>query len=99
MDWKPYAISLAIGLAVGAAYALLNTRSPAPPIIALLGLLGMLLGESAMSWAKSRMTLSDAAAHCLHAKDFAAANRRANERCNGPASAQAQRPSRNQDHA
>lgn len=75
MDWKPYAISLAIGLLVGALYALLNTRSPAPPIIALLGLLGMLLGESAVSWAKARMTVSQAAAHCLHAKDFAASSR------------------------
>ena len=70
MDWKPYVISLAIGLIVGIAYALLNTRSPAPPVIALLGLLGMLIGESATSWAKSRMTLSAAAAHCLRDKDF-----------------------------
>ncbi|MEM9059054.1 MAG: DUF1427 family protein [Pseudomonadota bacterium] len=72
MDWKAYAISLAIGLLVGGLYALLNTRSPAPPIIALLGLLGMLAGESLVSWAKQRMTLVEAAAHCLHKKDFAA---------------------------
>lgn len=72
MDWKPYAISLAIGLGVGAIYALLNARSPAPPIIALLGLLGMLLGETAVSWAKHRMTAKAAAASCLHAKTFAA---------------------------
>jgi XapX domain-containing protein len=72
MDWKAYAISLAIGVLVGGLYALLNTRSPAPPIIALLGLLGMLAGESLVSWAKNRMTLSDAAAHCLHNKTFAA---------------------------
>ncbi|GAB5387055.1 MAG: hypothetical protein Alpg2KO_00230 [Alphaproteobacteria bacterium] len=70
MDWKAYVVSLAIGLGVGAIYALLNTRSPAPPIIALLGLLGMLIGESAVSWAKSRMTAESAAAHCLHAKTF-----------------------------
>jgi XapX domain-containing protein len=73
MDWKPYAISLAIGLGVGAVYALLNTRSPAPPIIALLGLLGMLLGETTVSWARSRMTAEAAAADCLRAKSFAAA--------------------------
>lgn len=72
MDWKPYAISLAIGLGVGALYALLNTRSPAPPIIALLGLLGMLLGETVVSWAKKRMTAEAAAAECLHAKTFVA---------------------------
>ncbi|MCL9982941.1 MAG: XapX domain-containing protein [Erythrobacter sp.] len=44
---KPYLVSLAIGLLVGALYTLLGTRSPAPPMIALLGLLGMLLGEQA----------------------------------------------------
>lgn len=73
MDWKPYAISLAIGLGVGALYALTNTRSPAPSIIALLGLLGVLLGETAVSWAKSRSTAAAAVAECLHAKTFAAA--------------------------
>ncbi|MEL6574638.1 MAG: DUF1427 family protein [Pseudomonadota bacterium] len=73
MDWKPYAVSLAIGLVVGGLYALLNTRSPAPPLIALLGLLGMLLGETLVSWAKNRFTAETAAAHCLHAKTFAAA--------------------------
>lgn len=73
MDWKPYAISLAIGLMVGAIYAFLNTRSPAPPIIALLGLLGMLLGETTVSWAKSQMNLTAATSHCLHAKTFAKA--------------------------
>lgn len=72
MDWKAYAVSLAIGLLVGAIYAFLNTRSPAPPVIALLGLLGMLIGETAVSWAKQKMTLADAAQHCLHGKDFAA---------------------------
>lgn len=73
MDWKPYAISLAVGLLVGGIYALLQTRSPAPPVIALLGLLGMLIGESLVSWAKQKMTLAQATEHCLHAKDFAAA--------------------------
>jgi XapX domain-containing protein len=42
---KPYLISLAAGLLVGAIYGLLNVRSPAPPVIALVGLLGMLVGE------------------------------------------------------
>ena len=70
MDCKPYLASLAAGLLVGGLYALLNTRSPAPPIIALLGLLGMLVGETVVSWVKSRMTLAQAKAHCLHAKDF-----------------------------
>lgn len=42
---KPYLLSLAAGLLVGVVYALLHVRSPAPPIIALLGLLGILIGE------------------------------------------------------
>lgn len=40
-----YLISLGIGLLVGALYAVLDFRSPAPPAIALVGLLGMQLGE------------------------------------------------------
>lgn len=40
-----YLISLGIGLLVGALYAVLDFRSLAPPAIALVGLLGMQLGE------------------------------------------------------
>jgi XapX domain-containing protein len=43
-----YLISLLMGLAVGAAYGLVHVRSPAPPLIALVGLLGMVLGEQAI---------------------------------------------------
>ena len=42
---KPYLVSLAAGLLVGVIYAMIGVRSPAPPIIALVGLAGMLLGE------------------------------------------------------
>ena len=49
---KPYLISLAVGLLVGAIYGLLNVKSPAPPTIALLGLLGMLVGEQVVPVAK-----------------------------------------------
>lgn len=45
---KPYLFSLAAGLLVGVVYSLLNVRSPAPPVIALVGLLGILLGEQAV---------------------------------------------------
>lgn len=48
---KPYLISLAVGLGVGLLYSVLGVRSPAPPGIALLGLLGMLIGEHAGSLA------------------------------------------------
>ena len=40
-----YLLSLAVGLLVGLIYGLLHVRSPAPPVIALVGLLGILLGE------------------------------------------------------
>lgn len=42
---KTYVIALAVGLLVGGIYGLLNVRSPAPPVVALIGLLGILLGE------------------------------------------------------
>jgi XapX domain-containing protein len=41
-----YFLSLVIGLGVGVIYGLLRVKSPAPPIVALVGLLGMVLGES-----------------------------------------------------
>ena len=49
---KVYIISLAAGLLVGVIYALLGVRSPAPPAIALIGLLGILAGEQAVPIAK-----------------------------------------------
>lgn len=49
---KPYLVSLAVGLLVGVLYSLLNVRSPAPPVIALVGLLGMLAGEQIVPIAK-----------------------------------------------
>ncbi|MBB3214224.1 XapX domain-containing protein [Herbaspirillum sp. Sphag1AN] len=41
----PYLLSLGAGILVGMVYALFKVRSPAPPGIALLGLLGMVIGE------------------------------------------------------
>jgi XapX domain-containing protein len=38
-------ISLGAGLLVGVIYSLINVRSPAPPVVALVGLLGILVGE------------------------------------------------------
>ena len=53
---RPYVLSLALGLLVGVIYALFQVRSPAPPVIALVGLLGILLGEQipplVKSWVK-----------------------------------------------
>ena len=50
-----YLVSLAMGLAVGLAYGLVDVRSPAPPLIALIGLLGMVLGEQAVDMAKRHL--------------------------------------------
>ncbi|PTR34079.1 XapX domain-containing protein [Luteibacter sp. OK325] len=42
---KLYLFSLLAGLVVGCFYSLVGVRSPAPPIVALVGLLGIVLGE------------------------------------------------------
>jgi XapX domain-containing protein len=51
-----YFVSLLMGLAVGVAYGLIHVRSPAPPLIALVGLLGMVLGEQAVDMARHHFT-------------------------------------------
>jgi XapX domain-containing protein len=54
---KVYLLSLGAGLLAGVLYGLLNVRSPAPPVIALVGLLGILVGEQIV--AAARRALSD----------------------------------------
>ncbi len=44
---KAFALSALVGFAVGLLYAALRVKSPAPPLVALVGLLGMVLGEQA----------------------------------------------------
>lgn len=68
MSWTPYLLSLGVGIAVGVIYGLVSVRSPAPPIIALLGLLGMLAGEATVQWLKGH---GKPIAHALHLKSFA----------------------------
>lgn len=53
---KMYLLSLGAGILVGAIYGLINVRSPAPPVIALIGLLGILLGEQAVPLVKRLMS-------------------------------------------
>lgn len=64
VDVRVYLLSLGVGLLVGIFYALLNVRSPAPPIIGLLGLFGMLLGEQAapiaMRWLQGQTNIASA---------------------------------------
>jgi len=54
MDMKSLLLSLLVGLGVGVLYGLLRVKSPAPPIIALLGLLGMVLGEHLAVWMQTK---------------------------------------------
>lgn len=42
---KTYTLSLVVGIGVGIIYSLVRVKSPAPPLIALVGLLGMVIGE------------------------------------------------------
>ena len=49
---RAYLLSLGAGLLVGIVYSLLNVRSPAPPVVALVGLFGMLIGEQIIPVAK-----------------------------------------------
>jgi XapX domain-containing protein len=50
-------ISFALGALVGILYASLKIKSPAPPLVALAGLLGMLLAESTWPYVLSWLRL------------------------------------------
>jgi XapX domain-containing protein len=59
-------VSFLVGLGVGALYGLIRVKSPAPPIVALLGLLGMVLGEQLGTWIQTKkVDVRRAAAVCL----------------------------------
>ncbi|MGU7785064.1 DUF1427 family protein [Burkholderia sp. PU8-34] len=49
---KMYLLSVATGVLVGVIYGLFGVRSPAPPVVALIGLLGILLGEQSVPIAR-----------------------------------------------
>lgn len=51
---KALLISFVVGLIVGVVYGLIRVKSPAPPIVALVGLLGMVLGEQLAGWLLTR---------------------------------------------
>jgi XapX domain-containing protein len=59
---RVYILSLGAGLLVGVVYSLLNVRSPAPPVVALVGLLGILAGEQIIPVAKHMLDGSHLAA-------------------------------------
>jgi XapX domain-containing protein len=64
IDLRTYLIALGAGLLAGALYGLLNVRSPAPPIVGLVGLLGILVGEQVPALAK-RLLAGDGLAQAL----------------------------------
>jgi XapX domain-containing protein len=53
---KTYMMALGVGLLVGVIYSLLNVRSPAPPVVALVGLLGILVGEQVIPVGRQMLT-------------------------------------------
>ena len=59
---RTYLVSLGAGLLVGIVYSMLNVRSPAPPVVALVGLLGILIGEQIIPVAKHMLEGSHLAA-------------------------------------
>jgi XapX domain-containing protein len=66
MAMKLYLVSLAVGILVGIIYAVLNVRSPAPPVVALIGLLGMLVGEQLPPIVKSLWSREPTVVSWLH---------------------------------
>ena len=68
---KVLLVSFAVGLFVGVLYGVIRVKSPAPPIVALLGLLGMVLGEQLGSWILAKkISFAHAASVCLVAKHW-----------------------------
>src|SRR6202007_2742409 len=66
MEMKVLFLSFVVGLGVGVLYGLIRVKSPAPPIVALLGLLGMVLGEQLGTWVHTRnVNVSQAASTCI----------------------------------
>ena len=66
IEMKILFLSFIVGLGVGVLYGLIRVKSPAPPIVALLGLLGMVLGEQFGTWIHTKkLDVSRAASVCL----------------------------------
>jgi XapX domain-containing protein len=63
-----YLLSAAAGLLVGVVYSLLQVRSPAPPLVALVGLLGILVGEQIVPVGKQMLAGLGPAAAWAEAK-------------------------------
>jgi XapX domain-containing protein len=71
MKMKVLFLSFVVGLGVGVLYGLIRVKSPAPPIVALLGLLGMVLGEQVGTWMQTKkVDVPRAAAVCLVGESY-----------------------------
>ena len=70
-DVRTYILSLGAGLLVGVVYSVLNIRSPAPPLVALVGLFGILLGEQIIPVGRGMISGHTIAAAWDHAKSEA----------------------------
>ena len=74
---KVLLLSFVVGLGVGVLYGLIRLKSPAPPIVALLGLLGMVLGEQLGIWMQTKkLDVPHAAAVCLVGESYNPASAR-----------------------
>jgi XapX domain-containing protein len=81
---KVFLASFAVGLFVGVLYGLIRVKSPAPPIVALLGLLGMVVGEQFGNWMITKeVSVAHAASVCLVGKNW-------DDKPNGPSEVPAQ---------
>jgi XapX domain-containing protein len=68
---KALLLSFVVGLFVGVLYGMIRVKSPAPPTIALLGLLGMVLGEQLGGWILTKkISVTHAASVCLVGKTW-----------------------------
>lgn len=64
-------VSFIVGLGVGVLYGLIRVKSPAPPIVALLGLLGMVLGEQLGIWVQTKkLDVPGAVTVCLVGESY-----------------------------
>jgi XapX domain-containing protein len=68
---KIYLLSLGAGVLVGVIYGLLHVRSPAPPLVALVGLFGILIGEQLIPVGEKMLKARAFVAACECSDSFA----------------------------
>jgi len=81
---KGLLMSFLVGLGVGVIYGLLRVKSPAPPIIALIGLLGIVLGEQIGVWSLEKKSNVARALQCVSSASRGAASIRPTRTSDSP---------------